>query len=763
MAAVLGATAFIVMVKSTFAPVMQGAAFDILDYVYFAPPLRTALLALLASATTILAALWLERRFALQPRAQDETGDRASGHWTTPIALGIVSVVPVIALVTGYGAATAIAAWTFIDLRWWWGAALLAIAIWRFDSATGGRGWRALRTPAATLERGWRLEVFVAITLMAWVTATTPMLRFTEFSHGDEVKYLRYCETWVQGNGLTISKNRPLAEVPLGAWNLAANLGLAARAVGEETRAIVSDVAGFARSPGSFQWMRATGGNWFLAGKRGEVYQVHQPALSVLLMPGYLFDRWRTGTEAGYEGQLPATLVGTNTVMLLLFGAWAAVLTRFFRRATGAPAVGATAAIVAVATIPVAPFAFQMYPETAAGLCLVLVLLLLLRARGAEPSRAAAFGYGLLAALLPWLHIRFLVLAAVVVAGGLLWLPRRARPAFLIGSAVPIVLLSAYAYRLTGSVLPWAHWSAPGTDHLFAASDVPSHMLGFALDRTWGVLPHAPVYLIAAAALVMCARAYPRAVLFGLAMLLALAVPSAGHGINAGGGSPARHLVAVVPLFLLPAALLFLRSRASWLTALTAVLVVVSLQQATAYNRWHVKHLGEMHDWSVSGWKPNLVFPDIAGSGTSPAGGPMFEPAYAKSPRDSRDEIVRAYAAEGRCRLCLSLTRGWLDEARLTWNRVESLAIEIRPTADPHAPELVVRALAAPRDPAYGMVRMDFGDGTFSEARPVGGGTIFEHRYARPGTYALAAHFTMPSGETHVSAGEVVIPVRPGS
>ncbi|HUF23354.1 MAG TPA: hypothetical protein VMN81_04435, partial [Vicinamibacterales bacterium] len=711
-AAILGATAFIVMVKSTFAPVMQGAAFDILDYVYFAPPLRTVLLALLASAAAVLAACWLERRFVRQPAAEGETADRATRHWTTPIALGIVSVVPLIVLMTGHGAATAIAAWIFIDLRWWWGTALLAVATWRFDRATGGRGWRALRAAASPLERGWRLEVLVAVMLMAWATATTPILRFTEFPHGDEVKYLRYCETWVQGNGLTISKNRPLAEVPISASNLAANLGLAVRAVAQEARAIVSDVAGFARSPGAFQWMRATGGNWFLAGKRGEVYQVHQPALSVLLVPGYLFDRWRTGTEAGYQGQLPATLAGTNTVMLLLFGAWAAVLTRFFRRATGSPAVAALAAIAAFATIPVAPFAFQMYPETAAGLCLVLVLLFFLRAQGAEPSRAAAFGYGLLAALLPWLHIRFLVLAAVVVAGGLLWLHRRARPAFLIGSAVPIVLLSAYSYRLTGSLLPWAHWSAPGTDHLFAAGDVPAHMLGFALDRTWGVAPHAPVYLTAAAALVMFARAYPRAVLFGLAMLLALAVPSAGHGINAGGGSPARHLVAVAPLFLLPAALLFLRPRARWVTALTAVLVAVSLQQATAYNRWHVKHQGEMHDWSVSGWKPNLVFPDFAGRSTSPAGGPMFEPAYAKSPRDARDDVVRAYAAEGRCRLCLSLTRGWLDEAGLTWNAVESLAIEIRPTADPYAPELVVRAWAAPRDPAYGMVRMDFGDGT---------------------------------------------------
>ncbi|HEX6323419.1 MAG TPA: hypothetical protein VFZ36_06820 [Vicinamibacterales bacterium] len=751
------------MVKSTFAPVMQGADFDILDYVYFAPPLRTAVLALLASATAILAAFRLERRFLRQPRAQDDADDRAGGHWTTPIALGVVSVVPVMVLTTGYGSATAVAAWIFIDLRWWWGAALLAAAAWRFDRATGGRGWRALRAAAAPLERGWRLELLVAAVLMAWATATTPVLRFTEFPHGDEVKYLRYCETWVQGNGLTISKNRPLAEAPLSAWNLAANLGLAARAVGEETRSIAADLAGFARSPGSFQWMRARGGNWFLAGKRGEVYQVHQPALSVLLMPGYLIDRWRTGTEAGYQGQLPATLAATNTVMLLLFGAWAAVLTRFFRRAAGSPAVAAPAAIVAVATIPVAPFAFQMYPETAAGSCLVLVLLFFLRAREAGPSRAAAFGYGLMAALLPWLHIRFLILAAVVVAAGLFRLHRRARPAFLIGSAVPVALLSAYAYRLTGSLLPWAHWSAPGTDHLFAAGDVPSHMLGFALDRTWGVLPHAPVYLIAAAAVVMCARAYPRAVLFGLAMLLALAVPSAGHGINAGGGSPARHLVAVVPLFLLPAALLFQRPRARWLTALTAALAVVSLQQATAYNRWHVKHQGEMHDWSVSGWKPNLVFPDIAGRGASPAGGPMFEPVYAKSPRDARDEVVRAYAAEGRCRLCWSLTRGWLDEARLTWNGVEALSIEIRPTADPYAPELVVRALAAPRDPAYGMVRMDFGDGTFSEARPLGGGTIFEHRYDRPGTYALAAHFVLPTGEAHVAAGEVVIPARPAS
>src|SRR6185295_9765877 len=69
---------------------------------------------------------------------------------------------------------------------------------------------------------------------------------------------------------------------------------------------------------------RATvGGNHFVEGKRGGVYQVHAPGVSVLLFPGYFIDRDVLNTSGGVNNpQFPAHMYATNSLVFLLALLW---------------------------------------------------------------------------------------------------------------------------------------------------------------------------------------------------------------------------------------------------------------------------------------------------------------------------------------------------------------------------------------------------------------------------------------------------------
>ncbi len=91
---------------------------------------------------------------------------------------------------------------------------------------------------------------------------------------------------------------------------------------------------------------------------------------------------------------------------------------------------------------------------------------------------------------------------------------------------------------------------------------------------------------------------------------LCLLVPAAGHTLIAGGTTPTRLIVAVVPLAAVPLAEVLARCGARrWFQVAFGVLAVLSLHNALAYNLHHFKPDGLLVDRSFSGWKTNLLFP----------------------------------------------------------------------------------------------------------------------------------------------------------
>jgi hypothetical protein len=386
---------------------------------------------------------------------------------------------------------------------------------------------------------------------------------------------------------------------------------------------------------------------------------------------------------------------------------------------------------------------------------------------------------------------------------------------FLAGYATLVAIMCVYAYRLTGSPMPNAMFSAEGTADPFDASLIGPYFVGYMVDRIWGILPHVPVYMLAFLGLGSLWRANRAHALLFVAVYLSLAIPSAAHSLNAAGATPGRHLVAVLPLAAWPLGLA-IRAwwNSRWFRVAFVTLAVVSLQAALAYNWWHTKDTGRMWDVSISGWKMNLLFAwthgdvwassrgnfilfligavalgalivagfvkrraasapaprritapmiatgllavAVAGVGAASISGDAFREDYMQHPLLSRrlalDRLVEIEA----CTLCAVSGRGEVSPAALTWHAIESFNIFIDVDAGRTA-HVRIFAGAKGREPAYGHVRIDYGDGTTSAATPVSGFRRVTHTYTAPGTYRVTARLRLPDGKTEETYTEVLV------
>ncbi len=258
----------------------------------------------------------------------------------------------------------------------------------------------------------------------------------------------------------------------------------------------------------------------------GRPYPNHSPGLPVLLAPVYA--------------------VGGRAACVVLMSLLAALLglevRRMAWRLTGDRAAAFLAG-AAAAGPPVCFYAFHLYTEVPSALCLAAGLNLLLGAPGVAEAGLAA----LLASFLPWLHVKMIPAAAAlgVVALGRLRGPARA--VFLIVAGTMALGDLAYYRHVFGQSTPLALYG--GVVPEAARSSPVSAVLGFLLDRSFGLLPHAPVFLIAALGLVLLgARARQDAwphLLTGLAVLAPLLTWRMWWG---GQCPPGRFLVPLVPV-----------------------------------------------------------------------------------------------------------------------------------------------------------------------------------------------------------------------
>jgi len=704
----------------------------------------------------------------------------------TPILLLTLPLVAVGLLATPLRDAAGPWIYLFVDMFWWLVAAVVVLIALE---------WR----PSLSIPSRWGSNAALAVVLVASSLLASPRLRFQSVLVGDEPKYLRYLENWYRGQGMDVSNLGPIADLPLGEGShVTGNFVRLGRALADEGR----DLTGGA-PPGR----ASSRGGWFVDGKRGGVYQVHNPGISFLLFPGYFVDRSISVTQQ-WHPQFPTNLYGTASIVLLLYVLWGLSIFRLLRSHTQHAVVSSIIAAVLFLSLPTAAFAYQYYPEVAAGL--IVALLVHYTALSTDRRRLTAAGHGLLAGFLPWLHLRFAPVTALTVVAFALTRrrDRSSLASFAVGLALPLSALALYDYHVAGSVMPWSLYALMPDAELFSSARAWRDFPAMWLDRTWGLVGHAPIYLVGLPGLWLLWQKRPRTAVVVVLSILVLAVPAAGHGYTGAFTTPSRLIAAVLPLAALPIAEAVSAYGSSRpFVAVFALLGAISIQNGLAYNVHLIKSEASLHAATIGGWLFPLLLPDLSSgryaqptlpiwlaivagliafpvmtrgrirlshsrswtgvvaamvvvfaavsSGLAAASGARGRPEYTLNAGDARDRLIH-FALTRQPAFAWSSANGRVDLQTYFPNpegTITSVNVEPKdPTA--RAPvHLAVDVRRPGNRPGWGTARLDFGDGSPPERVAIEGSAQARHVYAQAGDYEITVDVELwglpPRVETH--------------
>ncbi|MCX6992307.1 MAG: hypothetical protein NT011_04100 [Kiritimatiellaeota bacterium] len=234
-------------------------------------------------------------------------------------------------------------------------------------------------------------------------------------------------------------------------------------------------------------------------------------------------------------------------------------------------------------SVPILLYTTQIYTELASALLLMFAVRMLFMSAG--PPVWRALGTGLAVAALPWLHDKYYLLAALLVAAGVVqW--RRGSFATLTALLIPVLvtlsLQGAYYYSLHRVIYPV-------TDHgaLSIKTGLCGGWLGLLVDRTDGLFVYWPAALIALGGLVLLWRKNRKIGGWLTALVTAHWLVSGLFPVWTGGPvAPLRYWLPVIPLLVIAStvALAFVRTR----TVLIIVLLCMGLSIGIGfYNSAH--------------------------------------------------------------------------------------------------------------------------------------------------------------------------------
>lgn len=264
-------------------------------------------------------------------------------------------------------------------------------------------------------------------------------------------------------------------------------------------------------------------------GRDGAIYSLHALGLSLLILPAYAL------------GGYPA--------VSLFMAALAALLAREVRELvrawTGESDVAQAIGWIVALSPPLIHYAGLVFTEVPAAL---LVALALRRAGTLGQARpASALAWGVTVAFLPWLNVRYALLAALL----LLYAASRRPPIrttalVLAPMAASTLALAAYHWALYGFFDPRLVY---GRRPEFSAATLLEGIPGLALDQEFGLLAYAPVFVLAVPGLMRLWRTRPDrgAVATGLVAVVVL-VAGSWHMWRGGFNPPARFLLPVLPV-----------------------------------------------------------------------------------------------------------------------------------------------------------------------------------------------------------------------
>jgi len=324
----------------------------------------------------------------------------------------------------------------------------------------------------------------------------------------------------------------------------------------------------------------------------GQRVSPHDPLLPVLLAPAL--------AVAPALG-LPAW-VGAKVVLALLAGAVAAVTVWLLGTRWGVrPALAGGVAACAGASAPLAVYGHQVYPELPAALAVLMAVGAIVPARGVgrgvEATRATptltrrelvgAAVLVLAVSALPWLAVKYALVAAALAAVGLLRLARSSR-GLALGAALALALSAAV--WLVVHRMVYGGWTAYAAgDHFQAQGEFSAvgfdpdilgrstRWVGLFLDQDYGLAAWQPAWLLAVPALgLLWGMRRPGADAALTAPLVAGVVTAVYLAVTMHGfWWPGRQLVVILPLAAMAIAIALshpsLPHRRSWTIAATVL------------------------------------------------------------------------------------------------------------------------------------------------------------------------------------------------
>jgi hypothetical protein len=288
----------------------------------------------------------------------------------------------------------------------------------------------------------------------------------------------------------------------------------------------------------------------------GELVQVHNVGLPLLLAPAVPLVR-----EAAVLS--PKTqLWPWNIEMILIAGVAAQILYRILRRLRPQDPFlvrGVWASVVFSA--PLVVFASQIYPEMPA----VLLALIAADALLKPPSRSTIALGATAAALMPWLHVRFLPTAALLVLGLAIRaagrLPDRQRRGIaaartaawaIIPLLVSVAVMCVAFKHWYGSFSPSAPYAPAQTSQPQTLSASWSTLAGAFWSSGRGWLPYAPIGILALASVGYAIRRYRAWGFFALAVAVVYLLTITVEGSEPGFAFAGRYEVILMPFAALP-------------------------------------------------------------------------------------------------------------------------------------------------------------------------------------------------------------------
>ncbi|HEY7697148.1 MAG TPA: hypothetical protein VIE88_01970, partial [Vicinamibacteria bacterium] len=273
----------------------------------------------------------------------------------------------------------------------------------------------------------------------------------------------------------------------------------------------------------------------------GTAYPVHGIGVPLLLLPGF--------AAGGLWGVL---VTEAALAALLLTAIYGAAL-----RLTSSPSAALFALTAFGLTSPALFLSVSAYPELPAALAVALALRRLLDRE--PPGALAASIWALALGALPFFHVKFLPLGALLVAAFACRFVRAGWPflrALALGVGISSVSFLFFSFSTTGSFDPTASY---GRQRIFL-DRIPIGIAGLLFDQEFGLLLNAPVYLLGLAGIVTLFRRSRLLGGFSLLAVLAISIPGAAHPLWSGGTSaPARFLFPALPLMAVAAASLLER------------------------------------------------------------------------------------------------------------------------------------------------------------------------------------------------------------